>query len=154
VYAAPGSPLPKWVAGAMDWIRSRSGTESAIPIPQTPSMPDTSSPTSGIALSPGEHLVIVFTSLQMEGGVRVSLTDDTDVVVRGPSGSAHFTAEPERLVVDNASSTATFDVAIPRRAPLVEIQVGNRTIFLKEGSRLTPKEIGESRTLPLSLGPP
>jgi len=154
VYAAPGSPLPKWVANAMDWIRNRPGTESAIPTPEAPSMPDMDSKTSGIAIAPGERLVIVFTSPQTEGGVRVSLTEDADVVVRGPSGSAHFTSEPERLVIDNASSTAIFDVAIPRGAPRVEIQVGDHSIFLKEGSRVTPKEIGESWTLPLSLGTP
>jgi hypothetical protein len=137
-YSMPGSPLPKWVANALGWIREGMGGPST-PAPQTTDREDSGSGRSGIAVPAGENLVIVFTSTQAEGGVRISLTDEGDVLVRGPSGAANFTSEPERLVIHNENSTKSFEIAVPRRAPRIEIRVGDRMIFLKEGSLLSPE---------------
>jgi len=92
---------------------------------------------AGIAVAPGRALVILFTSPQVEGQAQVSLTDGTEVVVRAPSGTATFTADVDRLVIDNPGSRATFEIQIPRAAPWVEIRVQGVPIFLKEGSRVT-----------------
>jgi hypothetical protein len=107
----------------------------------------------GIAVAPGERLVIAFTSPQEAGGVRVSCTGDREVQVQGPPGAASYTSEAERLVVDNRGSSAVFDIRLPCDAPRVEIQVAGVRIFLKEGERVTPAGvIGSSRWL--SLGTP
>lgn len=121
-YAAPGSPLRAWVEAVVEWMGGGSGDAP---------------PPAGIAVAPGPALVILFTSRQAEGQAEVSLTDGAEVVVRAPGGTATFTAEVERLVIDNPSSTATFEILIPRTAPRVEILVTGVRVFLKEGPRVT-----------------
>lgn len=124
-YAAPGSPLPAWVEVVVEWMSGGSA--------QTPADPGG----AGIAVAPGRALVILFTSPQAEGHAQVSLTDAVDVAVRAPSGAATFTADVDRLVIDNSGSAATFDIQIPRAAPRVEIRVAGVRVFLKEGPRVT-----------------
>jgi anti-sigma factor RsiW len=136
-YAFPGSPLPKWLSAAMGWIRE-SGSGPPVSAPQVTSREDGGS-MSGIAVPAGKNLVIVFTSPQEEGAVKVSITEENDVVVRGPSGSANFTSEEEQLVIHNESSAESFEIEIPKNAPRIEIRVGEKTIFLKEGNRLSPE---------------
>jgi hypothetical protein len=88
---------------------------------------------AGIAVPPGEHLVIVFSRSLPRGEARVVLTDSDDVVVRTLDG-ATFTSDADRLLIDPERPASRFDIGIPRTAPLVEIKVGSRRIFLKDGS--------------------
>lgn len=123
-YAAPGSPLPAWVKSATDWIAGG---------PERP----TETGVSGLAIAPGRALVIRFRSPQDAGRVMVSLTDGAEVRVRAPIGAATFTSDVDQLVIDNRGPAATFAIEIPRSAPRVEIRVGDKPIYLKEGSRIT-----------------
>lgn len=130
-YAIPGSPLPAWVKAAADWMTGGpGGTPVAPPRVLEPEI-------SGIAVAPGQALVILFTSAQDEGRVRVSLTDGAEVRVRAPIGAATFTSDVDRLVINNQDPSATFEIEIPRAAPRVEIRVVGTPIYLKEGSRVT-----------------
>jgi hypothetical protein len=138
-YALPGSPLPQWAASALSWIRESIGVAPATAPDAVPK--DSGSPMSGIAVSPGKNLVIVFVSSQSEGNARVSLSEESDIVVRGPSGSATFTSEPERIVVHNEGSTQSYEIAVPQNAPRVEIRVGDKAIFLKEGATMAPENL-------------
>jgi hypothetical protein len=130
-YAAPGSPLQRWMATLTGWLRpdpQRTQTSSSGPLP--------SSALAGVAVAPGQRLVIVFTSTQTVGDVRVRLTDSAHVAVQAPSGSAMFTSDSDRLVIDNRAGLGTFEIEIPRSAPRVEIVVGGTRRFLKEGGRV------------------
>jgi hypothetical protein len=129
-YAVPGSPIRAWVDAAQDWWQARRGAPSA-PGPPTPDA------AAGLSVAPGRQLVIVFTANQSSGAAHVTLSDHHEVVVRGSLGAAAFTSDTDRLVVNNRGSSATFEVAIPRNAPHVEIHVGGRQVFLKEGERIT-----------------
>lgn len=147
-YAAPGSPLPRWVERAAVWPVRRAPPaagrgETRVPLPVT----------GGIAVTPGASLVIQFSSPQTTGEVHVSLTDSAEVVVRSIIGAATFTSGVDRLVIGNAASSASYEIRIPRAAPRVEMRVGERRIFLKDGSRLTTAATADAReplTLPLS----
>src|SRR5262245_57762605 len=92
----------------------------------------------GIAVEPGERLVIAFSTPQDEGGVRVSWSAGAEVEVQGPPGAASFTSEPQRLLVDNHGASAVFEVRLPREARWIEIQVAGSRVFLKDGARTTP----------------
>jgi hypothetical protein len=148
-YAAPGSPLPHLVGILTGWMRPERD------LPQAPSSP---SPTrapdvAGVAIAPGERLLIVFTSSQTEGGAHVRLTDGAEVVVRAPSGAATFSSDADRLVVDNRGRAGTFEIQIPRTAPRVEILVDGTRRFLKEGDRITADQPPDARgpyVVPLS----
>lgn len=124
-YAAPGSPLPAWAKAVTDWVGGRPRARA----------PDRD--VAGIAIVPGRSLVILFTSFQSWGEARVTLTDGAEVVVRAPSGTATFTSDAERLVIDNRGSSATFEIQIPRTAARVEVWVNRVRLFLKDGPRVT-----------------
>jgi len=149
VYAAPGSPLPKWVNALKDWIQNRPAENA--PLPHSES---SDSGTSGISVSPGDSLVIAFTSWQREGVVSVNLTDARDVVVRGPAHSATFTSGTDQLTVHNMNSSASFEVEIPHDAQRIEIRVEDRTILVKNGADIRAEKSAQgSLTLSLSRAP-
>lgn len=148
-YALPGSPLREWVQAIVQRMEPRPAPSSLVSVPAQAS----DAGVAGIAVAPGRALVILFTSRQAAGHARVSLIDGPEVTVRAPIGAATFTSDVDRLVIDNPSSSATFDIQIPRTAPRVEIQVAGNRIFLKEGSHVSPLKSGEtggSYLLPLT----
>jgi anti-sigma factor RsiW len=123
-YAAPGSPLRGWVRAALTWVRGeeRGGGNVA-----------------GVAVVPGQSLVIAFASRQPSAEVQVILTDGPEVVVRAPLGAATFTSDVERLVIHSSGDArgVVFEIEIPRAAPHVEIQVQEQRRFLKQGPVVT-----------------
>jgi anti-sigma factor RsiW len=121
-YAAR-SPLQKWVRAVAVWLRGEARQSEAS--------------VAGIAVAPGQNLIILFTSTQREGSARVSLTDRADVVVRAPVGAATFSLAADRLVIDNKHSWASFEIQIPRAARRVEIRVAGARRFLKDGPTVT-----------------
>jgi Putative zinc-finger len=133
-YALPGSPLRRLV----DHITAALSEPRAV----TPRAP-ASEERRGIAVAPGDRLAIAFSAEQPNGIVSVSLTDGSEVVLRAVGGAASFTSDVDRLSVDNRGSSARFEVEIPRRAAHVEIHVGGRRVFAKDGMRVT----GDARQL-------
>ena len=150
-YALPGSPVPLWIDAVVGWV---SGRENPLSPAGTPlELPDRSF--AGIAVPPGQRLNILFTSPNANGRIVVSLTDDADVQVRSPHGAATFTAGEDLLVVEDRGHAATYEVLIPSTAPRVEIRVGERQLFLKEGTRITTAATaGRSAPYLLPMAPP
>lgn len=139
-YAAPGSPLPGWVAAVAEWMGGGPARSPSAPAPAPAPPPPPSTGFAGIAVAPGRALLILFTSPQAEGRALVSLTDGGEVVVRALSGTATFTSDEDRLVIDDRDSAASFEIEIPRAAPWIEIRVGRVRIFLKDGPRVTTRQ--------------
>ena len=129
-YAAPGSPLPELVGRLSAWLRGDDRAETVPPAAQTERI------ASGTAMSPGDRLRIVFRAEQPGGVALVSLTDAAIVEVRALDGPAEFTLDPDRISIDNAGSTARFEIDVPSSAPRVEILVGDRRILLKDAERV------------------
>ena len=149
-WAAPGSVLPSLVAKATTWIvGARTAQVRPVPVaaPAPAPAPVPSPAFSGVAVSPGAHLIIAFSSTQTEGAARVSLADASDVSVRTAVGAAAFTSTDDRLIIDNAKSRATFEIVIPRNAARVEILVEGRRVFEKVGLRVTARNAQQSRDL-------
>lgn len=131
-YATPGSPLPRWVAQIVERV-TRSTPEAPPPAPAPP----TETATAGIAVTPTARFTIRFTTSQPVGALTVSLTAGSEIVARVHNGNATFTSEVNRLIVINEGSTADYTIELPRNAPWVEIQVGERRVLLKEGPRVS-----------------
>jgi hypothetical protein len=149
-FALPGSPLPHWVRSASAWVGGRE-------LPRSPKDPEPSTLLAGIAAVPGSRFLIAFESAEPGGDVRVSFSDGPQVTVRAPSGAASFTSTSNRLVIANAGTGARFEIAIPRKAPRVEIQVAGAPVFLKQGTRVTvdPSAVADSGyIIPLSPSRP
>ncbi len=132
-YAIPGSPVRGWV---QDFTRKLSGGGGS----SGGGVPDTGGHTpgvSGVAVVPGQRLVILFQRWQPGSSARVVLDDGPEVRVQAAAGAATFTSNSDLLVIDNGGSPAVFEIRIPRTAPLVEILVGGDRVFLKEGPGIT-----------------
>jgi hypothetical protein len=127
-YAAPGSPLPRWVEQVAERIR---GTPSHAP--ETPPAPPA---VAGIAVTPGERFTIAFAEPQVRGEATVSLTDGRDVSVRARGGVATFTSGADELSVTNRGSVADYEIELPRGAGRIEIRVGSRRVLLQENGRV------------------
>jgi hypothetical protein len=139
-YAAVGSPLSAWVGA---WFDRVGASPEAAPSPSGID-PATAEPPSGIAVAPGEDLLVVFSTAQPTGAARVVLTDGPNVEVRSSIGSGIFSSELDSLVIDNTGSSAAFEIDIPRAAPRVEIRVAGRPVLLKQGSTITSDSATDS----------
>lgn len=136
-YALPGSPVRAWLRSIGENADARStGTAPA-------------DPGAGISLPAGRRLHIVFEHSLPGSVLHVMLTDDTLVTVLAPSGDASFLAEDDRLRVSN-TTPGTFDIRIPRAAPLVDIAVRGTVVFRKEGEQVvTEAADGDGWRIPL-----
>lgn len=135
-YALPGSPLPSLMRAARAWLAGGRARPDPVSV-----RPQAEPAGAGIAVVPGDDLLIVFPSPRAGARARVSLTADSEVMVRAPVGAATFTSEPARLVIETRAP-ATFEIGIPRDAPRVEIRLGERRLFLKRGPRVTADVAG------------
>lgn len=132
-YAVPGSPVRRWVHTIVERMSGRPEPSGFAPAPIDSPQKDV----SGIAVVPGQRLLIHFTSPQSGGQILVSLTDGSEVQVRAPADAATFTSSADQLLIDNRSSSATFEIRIPGDAPWVEIRVGSDRVLLKQGALVT-----------------
>lgn len=152
-YAAPGSPLPGWIDGL---VRSVAPPVEP-PVPPTRPAPPAEDPvvgTAGIAVTPGNGLVIEFPKSAVGSTVWIRLTDGAQVLVRAPQGAATFTAGAGRIVIGNALTPARFEIEIPRSALRVELSIVNRPVFRKEGPTvITSGPASPDSTWLIPLGP-
>jgi hypothetical protein len=131
-----------------EWIRNPA---PPAPSPATPVAPVT----SGIAVVPGERFAIRFAAGQSAGIARVSLTSEPNIAVRASNAAVTFTTEADRLTIDNSGSMADYEIELPHDAPWVEILVGERRLFLKDGQRIVTAAATDARgRYLLSLSPP
>jgi len=150
-YAAPGSPLPRWIRAIL-----ATGEEPA-PVRITPDSGTAAAmELSGIAVAPGASMVIDFAVPPPQGQAQVSLVEGTAVEVRAPMGMATFSAEADRVVVRSTAPAITFQIRIPREARRVEIRVAGRQMFLSESGRTTAEGPGgpDGYLLPLDTSRP
>jgi len=128
-YAIPGSPLREWVHSITEKMAGRP-ERNAVSQPVTTGV-------SGISVDAGPRLVILFTGDGLDGQVRVTLSDGSQVQIQAPAGAATFTSSSEYLLIGVKNPAANFDVRVPRSAPWVEIRAGDNRLFLKEGQRIS-----------------
>jgi hypothetical protein len=139
-YAASGFPLPRMFQRLVEWVGHAPRQNPEVSVP-----PGVEAPSRGIAVTPGDRLAILFSAAQTGAVVTISLTDDSDVEVRTLRGQATFTSDLDRLQIDSKGDSAHFQILIPRGAPLVEVQLGGRQVFLKQGARVVTQARPDAR---------
>ncbi len=148
-YAAPGSPLPGWLGAVRAWI----AREQPTPSPGQPE-PAPEPGGAGIAVLPGEHLVIRLQPAPRDGTLRVRLSDGAEVAVRTTGGAAGFLTGTGQLVIEARAEPIHLEVDIPRSAASVEIVAGGRSLLHKAGERVTSQATSTpDGTYLLLLGP-
>lgn len=128
-YAMPGSPLP----GLLDRIIHlvNPAPERTAKVAQPPGAVSR----AGIAVPPGDRLTIAFPAGHPGDTAIVSLTGRAEVRVRALRGAITFTSDPDRLLVRQGPRTR-LEITIPRSARSIDIRVGARRIWSKQGSRI------------------
>ncbi|MEO8575846.1 MAG: hypothetical protein ABI556_04060 [Gemmatimonadales bacterium] len=129
-YAAPGSPLPSLAAKILG---RNQDMPVRIPVARTTTLP---APVSGLTVATANRMSIVFAATQSDGAIRVTLGDGHEIELRALGPGASFSSSEAELTVDNSGSSADYEIAIPKDAPRVEIRIGARRVFLKEGDRI------------------
>ena len=140
-YAAPGSPLPGVLASIIESVRT-----PVQPV-ALPTVPDRRPTDAGIALPVVDRLTISFASAASGDTAVISLSSGSEVVIRARGGVTSFASDPDRVTVDHRGGPARFEVLIPRKAPMVQVDVAGRRIFRKAGSGVTSVQVA-----PDSLG--
>jgi hypothetical protein len=138
-YALPGSPLPalldRIIATMTGFDRSHRPSETVAPAPSAP--PSDQPVTSGIAFAPRERFTIRFASSQERGSVTVTLTDDTNISVRVVGETTPFDTDVASVTIVNTSSTADYEIDVPKSAPWVAIEIAGERVFSKQGPAVT-----------------
>ena len=98
---------------------------------------------AGVAVVPGPVAEIVFDTTQASGVVRVSLADTVELAIRSSEPVA-YRVYPVGVTVHNGGSAASYDVVIPRGAPLVRIVVAGRVLLKKVGLRISATVAADS----------
>ena len=120
-YAATDTSFRRRIAAALETSGAR-GVKAPHAQPPAPASG------AGVSVAPGRAFLILFTAEQRDGKARLSLTDGPDVTVRTSIGAATFTSDLGRLLIENAGSSASVDIEIPRAAARVEVQVAGRQV--------------------------
>ncbi|HSH75545.1 MAG TPA: hypothetical protein VLA09_07685 [Longimicrobiales bacterium] len=154
LYVAPGSPVPAWLGGALRALGSESREAASEAASQGRGEGGGSTGPTGVVLAPGPSLSIDFTGPETAGYAHVEVMGVPEVVVRAPTGSTRFVAEPERIRVHHSSSDTVL-ILLPRAAPRVTIRSGGRELLRKEGavvSATVGRRTDGSHVLPLAPG--
>jgi hypothetical protein len=130
-YAAPGSPLPRWVH------RLAEAVSPSRPAVREPTAPSPAPPTqAGIAVDPGDLFVIQLAANQGLDSAVVWLTDNAELTVRARGGTTAFTSDLGRLEVAHSGASGRLEIQVPRAARRVELKLGDREVWLKDQTRI------------------
>lgn len=130
-YAVPSSPVRRWIGQLLAPALRVEDPRHATEIPIAPE-----SDLAGVSVAPGATSTIMFSAKQNIGELRISLADIDEIGVRAPTGSAKYATGAGRVLVDNSGAAASYDIAIPRQAPRVQIEVAGVRVWFKDGQRL------------------
>ena len=126
LYALPGSPLPSLVERAREWLAPGAPDRPAVALPYA----------SGVAVAPGDDLLIEFASGQPRGTLTVRVADAAELSARALGEPVAFDVDIRRLGVRNRGARASYEILVPRAAPAVTIRIGPRLVFRKTGERI------------------
>ena len=137
-YAAPGSPVPAWVRSLWRGTSAPSASPPTAPASAPAPAPGSKEALGGLAVEPGNALLIEFRTERAGSVLQVMRTSGPVVLIQGPASAASFTSAAGRVVIDNISTdSVTFELQIPRVARRVEVRVGSRQVFLQDAGTIT-----------------
>jgi anti-sigma factor RsiW len=128
LYALPGSPLREWIPGpGADADGRRIGEGQAA---------GEAGALSGLTVRPDGPYEIAFVAGQSSGRIRVELAPSPDVAVRVVGEPVGLESGPDRLVVSNAGSRASYEIRLPAEGPTIAILLDGRIVFRQQGERV------------------
>ncbi len=119
VYAAPGSPVPRWIEALSGVFSHGAG--------RVPESRAASPDVAGIVVPFDERLAIELPP-QQSGTISIVLVEASEVTVEAANGPVTFDSRADQLVVE-AATTTDFRITIPRDARRIEVFVGETAVF-------------------------
>jgi hypothetical protein len=141
--AVPGSLLRRYAERLL--ARTSFSDTRVTPMGHHESSSPHHSAASGIAWVPVGDVEILFRDTQSAGVMRITLGDSGAVRVAHQGGSAGYSLTNTGIVVENAGSSASYAIVLPRGEARVVIRVGDRAVFKKRDSQITADGVRESR---------
>ncbi|CAN5226807.1 hypothetical protein BH18GEM1_BH18GEM1_00750 [soil metagenome] len=124
--AIPGSPVRTAVQELIDsWSDTSSGTTATTA---------SSSLGAGVSMMPGKELEIIFEATQTRGSLDILLQETDKATIEVEGGNVGLEVGAHSVTVRNRDAEASYRIVLPEDLPHVQIRVGNRTIFLKQGA--------------------
>jgi hypothetical protein len=135
--AVPGTALNGFVRGLLG-VRARPVAQSERPSSVVPA-PLPVAAARGIAFVPGDHANVVFRASQASGELRLRVADVASVRVTQltEGGDARYDLTPDGVDVDNAGSTASYELVLPTALVRATVRVGGRVVASKERAVLS-----------------
>jgi hypothetical protein len=128
--ALPHSPVRQWLGRVLGGGRRQAAVA-------TDANGAKQSGQSGVALVPGPSIEVVFRERQAAGSIRILLDSGSDAAVRTLGGVVRYAVGPSRIVVENATAGASYEVLIPRAVARARVRVGDRVVFAKDGAAIS-----------------
>jgi anti-sigma factor RsiW len=142
--AIPGSPVRRYVARLLGGPRP----------PQHPAAQGPQVTGSGVAFVPAGRVAVLFSEPQASGAIRISFGVERSLRIAHVGGPAAYVLTAEGIAVDNRGSGASYDITIPESVTRVDVRVGARLVFVKDGTRiatLVTPDTGGVYVIPFSL---
>lgn len=148
LYALPGSPLREWISG-------RGADERGVGEEGAGRSEEVAGALSGLTVRPDGPYEIAFLARQSSGRIRVELTPSGDVQIRVAGEPVGLESGPDRLVVSNAGSSASYEILLPDGGPPIGILLDGRIVFRKQGDRVdTAADLDPSGAYLIELSSP
>lgn len=146
----PGSPVRAVVERMVTGAATKAPTRDPAP-------PDEWGQHAGVALVPGDQLEIAFETTQSEGSIELVEVGADTARVEVRSDSVGFVVGDGSVVIENRDAKASYRIFLPEELPAVRIQIGDRTVYQRDGSELLWDESrpeGSSRRIGFRRTPP
>lgn len=137
--AWPGSPVREAAVQLVEGLRS----SAPPPLEPAPAA-------SEVALQPTGGLVVAFAASQAEGAIEIAVESTGTARVQATDPAVSFSVGVDSIAVENAGSTGSYRVVVPRSLTRVEVRVGDAVVLsiagddvrsaapLVEGSSILP----------------
>lgn len=129
--AMPGSPVRAYVARMFQ--PAPPGPTVAALVQPTPAAAADST-RQGVAFVPGPLVDIALHAVQRAGTLRITIVAAASVRLTHQGGNAAYSLTAHGVSIDNAGSTASFDLALPETVAHATVSVGGHIVFTKSGT--------------------
>lgn len=135
--AAAAIPSTRWHALVERFTRTPVvSPESAVSAPEAPTS-EAPATRGSIAIAASPAVTVSFRFVQPAGVIRVILTDASQVRVEHSGGAPRYVVSPRGVGIENAESTASYLIRVPKSSDSVEVRIAGRLVFAKHGMSIT-----------------
>jgi hypothetical protein len=133
--AVPNSPVRLWLESLIG--TARSGEQQAAVSPPAEPERQKAKGAGGISIVPVHKLEITFLGNQESGEIRVAFRDDERVSVQSTEAGPAYAIQKDRIVVNNAGSTASYEIGLPRALSTARISIASDIVFRSEAGTVS-----------------